>query len=312
MNNDKQKESSLLIQLGDKIREYLLKLKLFLIFIFLSFWLYFSHSSSITLISQPYKLQKTFQRFNNPLSKNLILQDLQKEIKDTRKEIEPIEPNIQEEEKLINLIERITYQNWNINIIITIQDSFKLQTIALVDSGAETNCIQEELIPTKFFEKTEQKLSIANGESLIVKFKISDVHICNEGVYIKQSFILVKDDLGIGIILNQPFLEIIKPFKVTNEGITTKLFQQKILFTFNEKSITKEVNLLKTLSIFKEHSINLIRTKEKYLSNKKFEQQLFQLSGPQQFQFIYILSVTIISISILYFCSSLSLLLSLL
>ncbi|GAV91640.1 hypothetical protein CFOL_v3_35030 [Cephalotus follicularis] len=229
------------------------------------------------MISQPYQLQKTFQRFNNPLSKNLILQDLQKEIKDTRKEIEPIEsiePDIQEEEKFINLIERITHQNWNINIIIIIQDSFILQTIALVDSDAETNCIQEELIPTKFFEKTEQKLSTANGESLRVKFKISDVHICNRGNYIKQSFILVKDDLGIGIILGQPFLEIIKPFKVTNEGITTKLFQQKILFTFNKKPITKEVNLLKTLSIFKEHSINLIRTKEKYLSNKKFEQQL--------------------------------------
>ncbi|GAV59040.1 Peptidase_A3 domain-containing protein, partial [Cephalotus follicularis] len=159
-------------------------------------------------------------------------------------------------------------------IIITIQDSFKLQTIALVDSGAETNCIQEELIPTKFFEKTELKLSTANGENLRAKFKISDVHICDKGIYIKQSFILVKDDLGIEIILGQPFIEVIKPFKVTNGGITTKLIQQKILFTFNEKPITKEVNLLKTLSIFKEHSINLIRTKEKYLSNKKFEQQL--------------------------------------
>ncbi|GAV92204.1 hypothetical protein CFOL_v3_35585 [Cephalotus follicularis] len=165
----------------------------------------------------------------------------------------------------------MTYQKWNINIIITIQDSFRLQTIALVDSGAETNCIQEELIPTKFFEKTEQKLSTANGENLKARFKIYDVHICNGGIYIKQSFMLVKDDLGIGIILGQPFLEIIKPFKVTNEGITTNLFQQKILFTFNEKSITKEVNLLKTLSIFEEHSINLIKKKEKYLSNKKFE-----------------------------------------
>ncbi|GAV80527.1 RVP domain-containing protein, partial [Cephalotus follicularis] len=155
-----------------------------------------------------------------------------------------------------------------------IQNSFKLQTIVLLDSGAQINCIQEELIPTIFFEKTEQKLSTANGENLRVKFKIFDVHICNEGIYIKQSFILVKDNLDIGIILGQQFLEIIKSFKVTNKGITTKLIQQKILFTFNEKSITKEVNLLKTLSIFKEYSINLIITKEKYFSNKKLEQQL--------------------------------------
>ncbi|GAV58815.1 LOW QUALITY PROTEIN: SAC3 domain-containing protein, partial [Cephalotus follicularis] len=44
---------------------------------------------------------------------------------------------------------------------------------------------------------------------------------------------------------------------------------------------TKEINLLKTLSMFKEHSINLIKTKENHLyfmkqemSNKKLEQQL--------------------------------------
>ncbi|GAV89168.1 hypothetical protein CFOL_v3_32587, partial [Cephalotus follicularis] len=94
-------------------------------------------------------------------------------------------------------------------------------------------------------------------------------------------FITVKD-LHMGIILGQPFQEIIKPFKITNEGITTKIFQQKILFAFNEKPITKLINLLKILSIFKEYSINLIRTKEKYLyfmSNKKLEQQLLALQS---------------------------------
>ncbi|GAV83077.1 LOW QUALITY PROTEIN: hypothetical protein CFOL_v3_26528, partial [Cephalotus follicularis] len=170
-------------------------------------------------------------------------------------------------------------KKWHINITIVIQDSFKLQTIALID-GAQMNCIQERLIPTKFFEKTKQRLSTANGENLSVKFKISDVHNCNEGIYIKQSFILVKD-LDIGIILGQPILEIIKPFKVKTEGITTKIFQRKFLFAFNEKPITKEINLLKTLYLFKEHSINLIKTKENHLyfmkqemSNQKLEQQL--------------------------------------
>ncbi|GAV65422.1 Peptidase_A3 domain-containing protein, partial [Cephalotus follicularis] len=137
-----------------------------------------------------------------------------------------IDPEIQEETstKLINLIERITYKKWHINITIVIQDSFKLQTVALIDSGAQMNCIQEGLIPTKFFEKTKQRLSTANGENLSVKFKISDVHICNDDICIKQTFILVKD-LDIGIILGQPFLEIIKPFKIKNEGIITKIFQ---------------------------------------------------------------------------------------
>ncbi|GAV65079.1 Peptidase_A3 domain-containing protein [Cephalotus follicularis] len=192
------------------------------------------------------------------------------------KEIEQIDQG-ETSTKFINLIERITYQKWHVNIMITIQDSFKLQTIALIDSGAQMNCIQEGLIPTKYFEKTKQKLSTANGENLRVNFKVNDVHICNEGICIKQSFILVKD-LDIGIILGQPFLEIIKPFKVTNEGITTKLFQQKILFTFNENPITKDINLLKTFSLFKEHSVSIIKTKENQwkqeLSNKRFKNQL--------------------------------------
>ncbi|GAV80671.1 hypothetical protein CFOL_v3_24131 [Cephalotus follicularis] len=142
------------------------------------------------------------------------------------------------------------------------------------------NCIQEELIPKKFFEKTKQKLSITNGENLSARFKIIYVHICNDDICIKQTFILVKD-LYIEIIQGQPFLEIIKPFKVKNEGIITKIFQRKILFAFNERPITKEINILKTLSMFKEHSINLIKTKENHLyfmkqeiSNKKHEEQL--------------------------------------
>ncbi|GAV67660.1 Peptidase_A3 domain-containing protein, partial [Cephalotus follicularis] len=231
--------------------------------------------------------KQELQKFKQKTKKQIIHLEqilLQKHLPSSSpdNEIEPINTIDQEETstKFINLIERITYQKWHINITITIQDYFRLQTTALIDSGAQMNCIQEGLIPTKYFKKTKQKLSTANGEKLIFKFKVTDVQICNKGICIKQSFILVKD-LDIGIILGQPFLEIIKPFKVKTEGITTKIFQQKILFAFNEKPITKDINLLKTISLFKEHSVNLIKTKENHLyfmkqevSNKKLEQQL--------------------------------------
>ncbi|GAV79251.1 hypothetical protein CFOL_v3_22716, partial [Cephalotus follicularis] len=299
------KETNLLLKLADKIDnpelkiEYLLKLKDLIT------------NEPSTPTSQPYTLQKIFQRFEDSSTPNITLQDLQKEIKDTKQELQKFKQKTKKQiihleqvllqkhssssssdkeieqidqgetsTKFINLIERITYQKWHVNITFTIQDSFKLRTIALIDSGAQMNCIQEGLIPTKYFEKTKQKLSTANGENLRVNFKVTDVHICNEGICIKQSFILVKD-LDIGIILGQSFLEIIKPFKVTNEGITTKLFQQKIMFAFNEKTITKEINLLKTFSLFKEHSIKMIEAKENHLysmkqklSNKKLENQL--------------------------------------
>ncbi|GAV78011.1 hypothetical protein CFOL_v3_21479, partial [Cephalotus follicularis] len=297
------KEANLLLNLADKIDnpelklEYLLKLKDLIT------------NEPSTSISQSYTLQKIFQKFENSSTQNITLQDLQKEIKDTKQELQKfkqktkkqiihleqillqkhssssssdkeIEPIDQEETstKFINLIERITYQKWHVNITITIQDSFKLQTIALIDSGAQMNCIR--LISTKYFEKTKQKLSTANDENLRVNFKVTNVHICNEGICIKQSFILVKD-LDIGIILGQPFLKIIKPFKVKTEEITTNIFQQKILFAFNEKPIARDINLLKTFSLFKEHYVNLIKTKENHLysmkqevSNKKLENQL--------------------------------------
>ncbi|GAV61570.1 LOW QUALITY PROTEIN: MP domain-containing protein, partial [Cephalotus follicularis] len=273
INTDKQKETNLLIKLTDKIDnpelkiEYLLKLKDLIT------------NEPSTSTSQPYTLQKIFQKFEDSSTQNITLQDLQKEIKDTKQELQKFKQKTKKQitnleqillqkhsssssdkeieqidqretsTKFINLIEKITYQKWHVNITITIQDSFKLQTIALIDSGAQMNCIQEGLIPTKYFEKTKQKLSTANGEKLRVNFKVTNVHICKKGI-IKQSFILVKD-LDIGIILGQPFLEIIKPFKVTNEGITTKLFQQKILQLQNsqikEKIDSLKNNIIKNL-----------------------------------------------------------------
>ncbi|GAV79402.1 hypothetical protein CFOL_v3_22867, partial [Cephalotus follicularis] len=144
-----------------------------------------------------------------------------------------------------------------INIVIVIQDSFKFQTITLVDSGAQMNCIQEGLILTKFFEKTKQRLYTANSENLSVKFKISDIHICNDDICIKQTFILVKD-LDIGIILGQPFLEVIKPFKIKNEGITTKKFQRKKINSLKNNIINNLCsNILDAFWHRKSHVVSL-------------------------------------------------------
>ncbi|GAV68734.1 LOW QUALITY PROTEIN: hypothetical protein CFOL_v3_12237, partial [Cephalotus follicularis] len=177
--------------------------------------------------------KQELQKFKQKIKKQIIHLEqilLQKHSSSSSydKEIETldlIEPEIQEETstKFINLIEKITYQKWHINNTIVIQDSFKL-IIALIDSGAQMNCIQEGLIPTKFFEKTKQRLSTVNGENLRVKFKIPYVHICNDDICIKQTFILVKD-LDIGIISGQLFLEVIKPFK---QQLQTSQIREKI------------------------------------------------------------------------------------
>ena len=49
--------------------------------------------------------------------------------------------------------------------------------IALVDSGADINCIQEGLIPSEYFEKALQRVVGANKQALKVEYKVSNVHV---------------------------------------------------------------------------------------------------------------------------------------
>jgi len=51
--------------------------------------------------------------------------------------------------------------------------------MALFDTGADSNYILEGLIPTKFFEKTLKKLSIASGSKLKINYKLSSAIIEN-------------------------------------------------------------------------------------------------------------------------------------
>ena len=42
------------------------------------------------------------------------------------------------------------------------------------------NCIQEGLIPVKYYEQTGQELFAANKGKLEIEFKLQNVHICLE------------------------------------------------------------------------------------------------------------------------------------
>ena len=60
--------------------------------------------------------------------------------------------------------------------------------IALIDSGADMNCIQEGLIPLKYYEKSSERLTQANGEKLIINDKIPNVHIGNDRICFETVF----------------------------------------------------------------------------------------------------------------------------
>ena len=122
----------------------------------------------------------------------------------------------------MNLIDRVIFQKWHTKITLVINNEFALTKIVLIDSGADMNCIQERLIPFKYYEKSSQRLTQANGEKLIINYKISNVHICNDGICFETIFVLIKD-LSFKIILGNPFMALLYPFLTTDEGIKTNL-----------------------------------------------------------------------------------------
>ncbi|KAI5671803.1 hypothetical protein M9H77_12167 [Catharanthus roseus] len=69
--------------------------------------------------------------------------------------------------KFISIIEKITFQKWNIYVTISI-GNFKATFTAMLDSGVDQSCIKDGLIPTKFYVATNESLVTANGMPLQV------------------------------------------------------------------------------------------------------------------------------------------------
>ena len=98
------------------------------------------------------------------------------------------------------------------------------------------------------FSISSQSLFGANGKRLAIKYKLTDVHIHNHDICIKQTFILVKD-LKEKALLGISFLSSIYPMWVDNQGIRTKLFDKEILFEFANPVVgitpyDQEINLV--------------------------------------------------------------------
>ena len=66
-------------------------------------------------------------------------------------EMEPEPSN----ESFLQTISRINFQKWHSKVKIIINKDFEFEVVALIDSGADLNCIQEGIIPSKYFRKTK-------------------------------------------------------------------------------------------------------------------------------------------------------------
>ena len=60
-------------------------------------------------------------------------------------------------ENFLETISRINFQKWHSKVRIIINKDFEFEVIALIDSKADLNCIQEGIIPSKYFRKTRER-----------------------------------------------------------------------------------------------------------------------------------------------------------
>ena len=138
--------------------------------------------------------------------------------------------------------------------------------VALIDSGVDMNCIQEWLIPLKYYEKSTERLTQANGEKLIINYKLPNVHICNDGLCFETIF----KDLSSEVILRNPFMTLLYPFFMIDGGIKINV----LVLRFTSPLISKEIRSLNKVTILKDINKERICRTERHLLSLKTEKSL--------------------------------------
>uniref|UniRef100_A0A7N0TK87 Peptidase A2 domain-containing protein n=1 Tax=Kalanchoe fedtschenkoi TaxID=63787 RepID=A0A7N0TK87_KALFE len=146
--------------------------------------------------NSPYMMSEVFESIRQKHEKvsetptNVL--DLKIEIDNLKDEIKLLKQLNNNLNQRVSKLENVETQTDLINPNEPLKEGF-LSLTALVDSGADVSVIQEELIPTKYFEKTTHSLRHAGGEKLQIDFKLPEAYICNNRVCIPESFLLVKN-----------------------------------------------------------------------------------------------------------------------
>ena len=113
-------------------------------------------------------------------------------------------------DEFLNIIDKMIFQKWYTEITLVVHKEFSLTIVALVDSGSDMNCIQEGLIPSKYYESTTDRLTQANGDRLKISNKLTKTQIYNNGINFRTPFFLT-DKLSSKVILGNPFLALLYP-----------------------------------------------------------------------------------------------------
>ena len=168
----------------------------------------------------------------------------------------------------LNLVNKMLPPKWFTKVNIVDSYDYHFNVIAMVDSGADMNCIQEKLIPSKYFEKSTERLVSANGTQMKIKYELNDAHVCHDKVCFKIHFVLVKNMTN-KVILGLPFINALYPFLVKHDGITTGPFGQKVKFKFSSKFEIDTDDALKLIHAKTKH-LNFLKQEVRY---KKIAEQ---------------------------------------
>ncbi|KAK2975741.1 hypothetical protein RJ640_022747 [Escallonia rubra] len=159
-------------------------------------------SKQIRIIGNTFNFSTVMDRLQTIEPKGPTIQDLQGEILSLKRDVKTLSTRISllelhnieevksEEEEEIYLkvtkipspskeqeilsIDKVVFQKWYVSIKIVISKDFTFEGIALIDSGADLNCIKEGLVPTKYCETTRQALTTANNGRMKINYKISE------------------------------------------------------------------------------------------------------------------------------------------
>ena len=252
-----------------------------------------SKPKPMTNLSNAYQIKDIFQYYKN--QEPATLQDLQEEIKQIKVQIEEIKSFTQniyfrlttienqkevlasetneDLEPFVHSMTMVQKQRWYTKINLKINPDYQSIFIALIDSGADLNCIQEGLIPTVHFVKTSQRLSTASNDPLKVQYKIPQGHICKNGICIKTSFLLVKN-ISHQIVLGTPFLTQLYPFQIDKKELRDKYNNQEILFEFLIGIENKEINQVQDFISLLQQKQKQVKFIKKEIQYKKTEENL--------------------------------------
>ncbi|EYU30427.1 hypothetical protein MIMGU_mgv11b019214mg [Erythranthe guttata] len=141
-------------------------------------------------------------------------------------------------------------------------NTFKIDTITLFDTDVDLNCIKTGIVPQKFHKETKERLSAANNSKLKANSK-TEASVINNGISLHISFVLIND-IHHTVILGTPFINLIIPYRVDKESISSNYQYYNKKIENIEKIIEFEIyfELPNAFWSRKQHIIDLLCEKD--------------------------------------------------